>query len=134
VNTRALHGLTANRISGDDIALEYAVETDSGDGSAVVTPHIVLLKGSVGALQPKDIERLEKAGVIIKNGVTIVISECPEEQPDRITFDSTIYRVVNWSFDFSYTLGSEDYGTVIATCDEMTVQGADDETPGGSGV
>jgi hypothetical protein len=134
MNLRALHGLVASRISGDDIALEYAVETDSGDGSAVVIPYIVPLKASVGALQPKDIERLEKAGIIVKNGVTIVIPECPEEQPDRISHDSKIYRVVNWTFNFSYTLGSEDYGTVIATCDEMTIQEAEDETPGGSGV
>jgi hypothetical protein len=124
----------ANRISGDDIALEYAVETDSGDGSAVVTPYIVVLKGSVGALQPKDIERLEKAGIIVKNGVTIVIPECPKEQPDRITHDNTVYRVINWTFDFSYSLGSGDYGTVITTCDEMTIQEAEDETPGGSGA
>lgn len=133
MNTRALHGLISNRISGDDIALEYAVETDSGDGSSVVTPYIVPLKASVGALQPKDIERLEKEGIIVKNGVTIVITECPEEQPDRISHGDKTYRVINWTFDFSYILGSGNYGTVITTCDEMTIQNAEAETPGGSG-
>lgn len=134
MNTRGLHGLYANRISGDDIALEYDVYTDSGDGSAVVTPHIVLLKGSVTALQPRDIERLEKAGIIVKNGVTIVIPECPREQPDRITHDDTSYRVVNWTFELAYILGSGDYGTVITTCDEIPIQNATASSPGGSGI
>ena len=124
MNTRALHGLIASRIAGEDIALEYSTYVDSGDGSAVVTPYIFLLKGSVGALQPHDIERLEKAGIIVKNGVTIVIKECPEEQPDKITHAGKNYRVLNWSYNFDYVLGSGNYGTVIATCDEMTIQGA----------
>jgi hypothetical protein len=134
LNTRGLHGLYANRISGDNIALEYDVYTDSGDGSAIVIPHIELLKGSVTALQPRDIERLEKAGIVVKNGVTIVIPECPKEQPDRIAYDDTNYRVVNWTFEYSYTLGSGDYGTVITTCDEMPIQNAEDANPGGSSL
>jgi len=133
MNTRALHGLTARRISGDDIALEYITEIDSGDGSAVVATNIVLLKGSVVALQPRDVERLERAGIIVKNGVTIVISECPDEQPDRITYGDKTYRVVNWTFEYSHTLGSGYYGTVVATCDEIPIQGAV-ESPGGSGL
>ena len=124
--------MTSSRISGDDIALEYMTYADAGDGSAVVTPNIVILKSSVGVLQPRDIERLEKAGIIVRNGITVVIPQCPEQQPDRIIYGSISYRVVNWAFDFDYTLGSENYGTVIATCDEMPIQGAT-YTPQGSG-
>lgn len=134
MNTRALHGMVARRLASDDIALEYVTETDSGDGSAELVTNIVLLKGSVLPLQAKDIARLEKAGIITKNGVTIVISECPEEQPDRIVHNDKLYRVLNWTFDYSYTLGSGRYGSVITTCDEITIGNAEIIESGGSGA
>lgn len=134
MNTRAMHGMVSRRLASDDIAFEYVTETDSGDGSAEVMTNIVLLKGSVLPLQAKDIARLEKAGIITKNGVTIVISECPEEQPDRIVHAGKTYRVLNWTFDYSYTLGSGRYGSVIATCDEITIGNAEIIESGGSGA
>ena len=134
MNTRALHGLTARRISDNGITLEYVIETDAGDGSSDVIVNVIPLNGSVNALQPKDIERLERAGIFVKNGISIVISECPEEQPDRIIYNNKIYRVINWTFEYSYTFLETNYGTVVTTCDEMTIQNATFEAPSGSGL
>jgi hypothetical protein len=132
MNTRGLHGLTASRIADKEITLEYSTYTDSDDGSAIVETTSIQLKASVASLQPKDIERLEIAGIICKNGVTIVIPECVNEQPEKIIYNDKNYRVVNWSFDFDYVLGSQKYGTVIATCDLITIPNAS-ILPGGSG-
>ena len=121
MNTRGLHGMTASRIADKDITLEYSVYTDDDDGSAIVETTSLPLKASVAPLQPKDIKRLEIAGIICKNGVTIVIPECIKEQPEKIIYNDKSYRVVNWSFDFDYALGSQEYGTVIATCDLITI-------------
>ena len=81
----------------------------------------------------KAIVVLERAGIIVRNGVTIVMQDCPEEQPDRITCGDKTYRVANWTFDFEYYLGSASYGVVVATCDDMTIQNAVAES-GGSGL
>ena len=119
MKTRGMQGMAANRISSETVTLNYPTFTDSGDGSAVVTPVYLISPASVGALQAKDIERLEKSGIIIKNGVTIVIPSAPDGQPDSITHEGKTYRVVDWS-----TVKENENNTVIATCDEEPIQGA----------
>ena len=114
-----MQALMANRVSSETITLIYTSYTDSGDGSAVVIPVKKVCSGSVGALQAKDIERLEKAGIKVKNGVTIVIPSAIETQPDSILHGNKSYRIVNWS-------DKEESGnhTIVATCDEITIPGA----------
>jgi hypothetical protein len=119
MQTRGMQGLTANRISSETVTLNYPTFDDSaGDGSAVVTPHLLPYAASVGALQPNDIERLEKAGIIITGGVTIVIPKAPPGQPDSITHQGKVYRVVDWS-----PVKENGNNTVVATCDEMPIAG-----------
>jgi hypothetical protein len=122
MKTRGMQGLTANRIASETVTLNYSTYEDSGDGSAVVTPVETECAASVGALQAWDIERLEKAGIIIRSGVTIVIPEAPDTQPDTITHGSRNYRVVNWSGKHE----NETY-TVVATCEEITIAGVSEE-------
>jgi len=118
MKTRGMQALTANRAASETVTLSYVTYLDSGDGSAVATPVLKEYSASVGALQRKDIERLEVAGIIIKSGVTIVIPEAPDEQPDTITHESTNYRVVDWSDRIE-----NDNHTVVATCEEITISG-----------
>ena len=134
MNTRGLTGMASDRIASELVTLRYAHETDTyGDGSVVINYTDLLCSASVGILQPKDIERLEKAGIIIRNGVTIVITQAPENRPDTVIYEEKQYRIVQWSFDKEYASPSFDpydlyatwYGTVIATCDEVPIQGAD---------
>ena len=120
METRGMQGLTANRASSETVTLNYPTFTEADDGSAVVTPTTLTCAASVGALQEKDIERLEKAGIIVKNGVTIVIPCAPSGQPDTITHHNKNYRVVNWS-----EKNENGNLTVVATCDEITIPGAE---------
>ena len=119
MKTRGMQGLTANRISSETVTLNYPTYADSGDGSAVVTNVYLISPASVGALQPNDIQRLEKAGIIITGGVTIVIPSAPDGQPDSITHQGKVYRVVDWS-----PVKENGNNTVIATCDEEPIIGA----------
>jgi len=120
MKTRGMQGLTANRISSETVTLNYPTFDDSaGDGSAVVTPVYIISPASVGALQPNDIQRLEKAGIIVTGGVTIVIPSAPDGQPDSITHGDIVYRVIDWS-----PVTENGNNTVIATCDEMPIAGA----------
>lgn len=134
MNTRGLTGLSTNRITSEIILLRYVHETDTyGDGAVIINYTELLCQASVGILQPRDIERLEKGGIIIRSGVTIAIRQSPEKRPDTITYDGKAYRVVAWAFDKEYESASFDaydvdatnYGSVIATCDEITITGAD---------
>jgi hypothetical protein len=119
MNTRNMQGYTAIRISSESVFLNYPTFVDSDDGSAVVTPTALPYMASVGDLQKDDIERLEKAGIIIKSGVTIVIPSAPVGQPDTITHGTKNYRVVDWA-----TKEENSNLTVVATCEEISIPGA----------
>lgn len=134
MNTRGLTGLSSNRISSELITLRYAHETDLySDGSVTITYTDLITAASVGILQPKEIERLEKGGVVIRNGITIVGHQAPSKRPDTIIYDGKHYRVLNWAFIKEYEADSfddydayaTDYGTVVAACDEENMTGAD---------
>jgi hypothetical protein len=118
MKTRGMQGLTANRISSETVTLNYPTYVDSGDGSAVVTPVYIISPASVGALQPNDIQRLEKAGIIVTGGVAIVIPSAPSGQPDSIAYGGKVYRVVDWSM-----ITENGNNTVVATCDEGPIAG-----------
>lgn len=119
MQTRTMQGLTANRASSETVTLNYPTFVDSGDGSAVVTPVTLTCAASVGVLQAKDIERLERAGIMVKVGVTVVIPCAPAGTPDTITHGIKKYRVINW-------VEENENGnlTVVATCEEITIPGA----------
>ena len=131
MNLRGMSGLTASRITSESIFLEYDEYDEYGDGSQTVITVTLEKRGSVGILQPKEIERLEKAGIIVRNGATIVIKEAPRVQPERVIYGYKTYRVVSWAFDFEYEqdefIGFDEYntqyGTVVALCDEITIAG-----------
>ena len=122
--------MTASRIADDTVSLIYMHDTDNGDGSATVVYETIQRNASVGILQPRDIERLEKGGIIIRNGVTIVISEAPAKKPDTISHGHTSYRVVQWSVVNEYDVYDEydEYterrGVIVATCDEIPLPAA----------
>lgn len=121
MNTRNMQGFITSRIASESVSLNYSSCVDSGDGSAVVTPEIISRKASVTDLNTNDIERLLKAGIIIKTGVTIVIASAPyASEPDTVTYNNKNYRVVNWAATV------EDSGniTVIATCEEISIPAA----------
>ena len=115
MNTRGLQAGVVSRITTETVTLVYNDEYDNGDGSARVTDDLVTSPASVVALQPKDIQRLEIAGIIIKNGVTIVLPGENYARPDRILRDEyTSYRVVMWSIA---------NGIIVATCDLIPIDG-----------
>lgn len=119
MNTRGLQGLTAGRISSETVTLIYPKYTDSADGSAEIKNNEINSPASVGILQARDIERLEKAGIIVRAGVTIVVPRAQENPPDKIIHGKKSYRVVEWAITHEGNNKS-----VIATCDEITIQGA----------
>jgi hypothetical protein len=129
MNLRGLSGLTTSRISSENITLEYIGFDEYDDGTGIPTYSSIEKKGSVGILQPRDIERLEKAGIEVRAGVTIVVKEALSIPPDRIKHDGKYYRIVAWSFDHEFDEYDEydeyaiRYGTLIAHCDEMPIAG-----------
>jgi hypothetical protein len=120
MNTRGMQALALNRASSEFVTLIYTAYTDADDGSAIITNTSVQSPASVGILQAKDIERLEKAGIKVRNGVTIAIPRAQETPPDTIVNGDKTYRVVDWA-----TANENGNISVIATCDEMTIFGAD---------
>lgn len=121
MQTRNMQAFTASRISSESVYLNYPTFTDSGDGSAVVTPTSLPWKASVTDLNQNDIERLLKAGIIIKTGVTIVIHSAPySHEPEGITWNDKIYRPVNWAA----TVENENI-TVVTTCEEISIPAAE---------
>lgn len=120
MNTRNMQGFIAKRLASDSISLVYSNTVDSGDGSALVENEIISCLASVNDLNSNDIERLEKAGIIIKTGVTIVINSAPYSyEPDTVTYNGKNYRVVNW------TVTEENSNiTVVATCEEISIPAA----------
>ena len=122
MKTRGVTGLVASRITSEQVSLDYAVSTPAGDGSEVVSYATVIRAASVGVLQPEEIERLEKAGIVVRNGAVIVIKEAPSGQPDRIIYGATTYRILSWTFHEEYETDKK-YGTVVTLCDESTIAG-----------
>ena len=115
MNTRGLQGGVASRICTELVTLEYNDEYDNGDGSSTVMVTPVASYASIVALQPKDIQRLEMAGIVVKNGITIVLPGENYAKPDRIITDEySVYRVVLWSIA---------NGIIVATCDLITIDG-----------
>lgn len=84
MNTRGLQAGVASRISSETVILEYNDEYDNGDGSATPVYTEVVSGASVGALQPYDIQRLELAGITVKDGVTIVLPFSLKTIPNSI--------------------------------------------------
>lgn len=130
MNTRGLTGLSTSRIADECIILRYVEFDEYDDGSVDPIIKDYEKKGSVRILQPREIERLEISGVICRNGITAVIKDASEFRPDSVVHDGKEYRVINWSFDYEQEMSdgwdenTELIGTVVATCDEITIQGA----------
>ena len=120
MQTRNMQAFAAARISSETIYLNYPTFVDSGDGSAVVTPTSTPCQGSVTDLNSNDIERLLKAGIIIKKGVTIVIASAPTtDEPEDITWNGKNYRPVNWAVTVE-----NDNITVVTNCEEISIPAA----------
>ena len=120
MNTRSMHAFAASRIKSETVYLNYPTFVDSGDGSAVVTASATPCQASVNDLNSNDIQRLEKAGIIIKQGVTIVIHSAPYDyEPEGITYGDKSYRPVNWAV----TTENENI-TVVTTCEEISIPAA----------
>ena len=120
MNTRSMQAFAASRIKTDTVYLNYPVFVDSGDGSAVVTPSSTPCQASVNDLNSNDIQRLEKAGIIIKQGVTIVLHSAPySHEPENIVYSGKNYRPVNWA------VTTENGNiTVVTTCEEVSIPAA----------
>lgn len=105
------------------MTLEWNDEYDNGDGSATPVYSEIISGASVGALQARDIQRLELAGITIKAGVTIVLPFSDRERPDRVThnvdeYTSIPYRVCDWS---------KAHGITVVTCEQITIGAANDD-------
>lgn len=120
MNTRSMQAFASSRIKSETVYLDYPVFVDSLDGSAVVTATLTACQASVNDLNSNDIQRLEKAGIIIKQGVTIVIHSAPSaDEPEGITYGDKSYRPVNWAV----TVENENI-TVVTTCEEISIPAA----------
>lgn len=120
MNTRSMQAFAASRIKSETVYLNYPTFIDSGDGSAVVTATSTACKASVNDLNSNDIQRLEKAGIIIKQGVTVVIHSAPYSiEPHDIIYNGKYYKPVNWA-----VAEENDNITVIATCEEISIPAA----------
>lgn len=120
MNTRSMQAFAASRIKTDTVYLNYPVFVDSGDGSSVVTPSSTPCQASVNDLNSNDIQRLEKAGIIIKQGVTIVLHSAPySHEPENVIYNDKNYRPVNWA------VTTENGNiTVVTTCEEISIPAA----------
>lgn len=112
--TRNLLGMAANRICTESVTLIYAEAVDNDDGSATVTDVSMLSMASVTALQHKDIQRLQFAGLKVKDGVTIVLP-FGTKQPDRIAHGVHEYRIVSYA---------SDHGATVCMCDKISLAAA----------
>jgi hypothetical protein len=119
---RGLPSLAARRIADSTCDVIYNTLTPEDDGSSTVTVITMTLKASIKPLQPVDIKRLREGGIEIQEGVSILISEAPDERPERIEADGKKWRVLSWSFIPAYEEESGmPIGTVVAACDEIRV-------------
>ena len=120
MNTRSMQAFASSRIKTDTVYLNYPVFVDSLDGSAVVTASSTPCQASVNDLNSNDIQRLEKTGIIIKQGVTIVLHSAPySHEPENIVYSGKNYRPVNWA------VTTENGNiTVVTTCEEVSIPAA----------
>ena len=120
MNTRSMQAFASSRIKSETVYLDYPVFVDSLDGSAVVTASSTPCQASVNDLNSNDIQRLEKAGIIIKQGVTIVLHSAPySHEPENIVYSGKNYRPVNWA------VTTENGNiTVVTTCEEVSIPAA----------
>jgi hypothetical protein len=126
MNTRGLNGLVSSRVADTDVGVVYDILVEQDDGSSLNYPYTEELRGSVAALQPKDVQRLQVGGITIRNGVSLLVRKAREERPDKITVNNKTWRVVTWTYTYEYTeycggSGTIDRGTVVAVCDEIMV-------------
>lgn len=124
MRTRGLQALIANRIATETVGLVYPQSTESGDGSAVVTNTIKYAPASVGRLQPKDIQRIEKGGKKVRNGITVVLPDTENSEPDTITYNNVSYRIIEWDVETEDNDFDNFTNTIVATCDEIPIAGA----------
>ena len=120
MNTRGLTGMTTNRIAEEDCTLVYLTKALQDDGSHKVVPVPFETKGSVVPLPPKEIQRLQEGGVVIRNGVSIALTVAPSDRPDHITVGTQKWRILSWAFVKEFdTVDMYPRGSVVAMCDEI---------------
>jgi hypothetical protein len=129
MNTRGLTGMVSQRIADTSVNMIYNNLTPDDDGSSTNNPIIEELFGSVQALQPKDIQRLQEGGIEVKNGVSLLVSKAQDRRPDKIVVNDKTWRVITWSFVREYLednggSGMTERGTVVAVCDEILIGNA----------
>jgi hypothetical protein len=124
MRTRGLQALTAKRIATEIVGLVYPQSTEAGDGSATVTNTTKYAPASVGRLQPKDIQRLEKGGITVRNGITVVLPDTWKTEPDTVTYNGKSYRVIEWDVETEDNDFDNFTNTIVATCDEIPITGA----------
>ena len=128
MRTRGLTGLGSHRIADTVVGVVYNHLTLDDDGSSAIVEETEYLYASIQALQPKEIQRLQEGGIVLKNGVSMLIADARNDRPDKILYYSKKWRIINWSFSFEFVQenggSGETYrGTVVATCDEIIVPG-----------
>jgi len=121
--------MVSSRVADVSVDIVYNVLTDDDDGSSVNNPITETLFGSIQALQPKDIQRLQEGGVEIRDGVSLLVSKAQERCPDKIIANNKQWRVVKWSFVYEYEellgTGNISRGTGVALCDEILTGSAE---------
>jgi hypothetical protein len=121
--------MTAARISDVECEVLFNHSILQDDGSSLNTVETIYTMASVVPLQPKEIQRLLDNGITVRNGVSIVVTNVPNRRPDKIIADSKSWRILDWTFVYAYTDVDEydeieeEFGTIVATCDEMTIEG-----------
>jgi hypothetical protein len=123
MRTRGLQALTAKRIATEVVGLVYPQSVEAGDGSATITNTTKYAQASVGRLQPKDIERIEKGGNKVKKGIMIVLPDTWKTEPDTVTYNDKSYRVVEWNVETEDNDFDNFSNTIVATCDEIQIAG-----------
>jgi hypothetical protein len=129
MNTRGLQSMTAARIADISCQVFYNHSTPQDDGSSLNAIETIDTMASVVPLRPQEILRLLEGGIIVRNGVSIVLTNVPNRRPDKIIADSKSWRILDWTFVYAYDdideydEYMEEFGTIVATCDEITIEG-----------
>lgn len=111
MDTRGLQSFATARISGDPVVLFYAIGVENDDGSEDISYEKLPALASVVPLTTADYKRLETGGIVVKDGVTIVLP-FGTKKPDKITHNTFTYRIVAWA---------NANGATICTGDKITV-------------
>lgn len=121
--------MTAARIADISCQVFYNHSTPQDDGSSLNAIETIDTMASVVPLRPQEILRLLEGGIIVRNGVSIVLTNVPNRRPDKIIADSKSWRILDWTFVYAYDdideydEYMEEFGTIVATCDEITIEG-----------